>query len=65
MSEAKYLVIGYYNGKSIVRDRDNHLFFIRCEESEAPEGSVPSDMKLQDVSRLDIREQKEIYQIFE
>ena len=30
-----YYVTGYYQGKSILK-REDHLFFLKCEEAEAP-----------------------------
>ncbi|RGM22989.1 hypothetical protein DXC31_08460 [Mediterraneibacter gnavus] len=34
-----YYVTGYYQGKSILK-REDHLFFLKCEEAEAPTGTM-------------------------
>ena len=56
-----YYVTGYYQGKSILK-REDHLFFLKCEEAEAPTGTMVEAAK--PVSELSEKEQLEIFQIY-
>ena len=38
-----YLVIGYYREKAIEKDEAGTLFFLSCEENEAPIGTVVTE----------------------
>ena len=55
-----YYVTGYYQGKSILK-REDHLFFLKCEEAEAPTGTMVEVDAAKPVSE---KEQLEIFQIY-
>ena len=44
-----YLVIGYYREKAIVKDEAGTLYFLRCEENEAPIGTVVTEQGLEPI----------------
>ena len=46
-----YYVTGYYQGKSILK-REDHLFFLKCEEAEAPTGTMVEVDAAKPVSEL-------------
>lgn len=53
-------VIAYINGKAIVSDELDNLYYTECEEEWAPVGyTVPED-SVEDISNLDAEEQKQI-----
>ena len=58
-----YYVTGYYQGKSILK-REDHLFFMKCEEAEAPTGTMVEVDAAKPVSELSEKEQLEIFQIY-
>lgn len=58
------LVIGYFNGKSIVRNAYGELFYILCEEAHAPEGTVIPSNEITPISYLPKAEQETIINIF-
>ena len=59
-----YLVIGYYHGKAIVKDELYRLYFIRCEENEAPIGTVAEPDMLGPVEKLSNEEYSRILEIY-
>jgi len=56
-----YQVVGYYRGKAIARNEDGALFFIRCEELEAPIGTVIPAASTQTIEKL-AEEERDIIQ---
>ena len=58
------LVIGYFNGKSIVRNAYGELFYILCEEAHAPEGTVIPSNEISPITFLPKDEQDAIINIF-
>lgn len=58
------LVVGYYHGKAIIRNADRDLYFMYCEEAQAPEGTVIPSNELSPLSVLPEDEQKKIMQIY-
>lgn len=58
------LVIGYYNGKAIVKNEKDFLFFIECDECNAPEGMYVENEALTSLGALPEKEQIEIREIF-
>lgn len=59
------LVIGYYNGKAIIKNEDNFLFFIECEECHAPQGTVVENGALNSINELEREEQETIKKLFQ
>lgn len=59
------LVIGYYNGKAIVKNELGNLFYMECEEQIAPEGTVLENDVLTPISELSVQEQREIHNIYD
>lgn len=59
-----YLVIGYFNGKAIVKNESDRLYFIRCEENEAPIGTVVTEEMVSSVEKLSSEEQERIQTIY-
>lgn len=59
-----YLVIGYFNGKAIVKDESYRLYFIRCEEQAAPIGTVVSGNLAKSIEKLNSVEQEQIQGIY-
>ena len=59
------LVIGYYNGKAIVKSESGNLFYMECEEQIAPEGTVLENDALTPISELSVQEQREIHNIYD
>lgn len=57
-------VIGYYRGKAIVKDELHQLYFIRCEENEAPIGDIMERRVLEPLEKLDWQEQESIQVIY-
>lgn len=58
------LVIGYFRGKAIVKNELYRLYFIRCEENEAPIGTVVPDGIAEPIEKLEAEEQEQIQQIY-
>lgn len=58
-------VIGYHNGKAIVRNALGEFGFIVCEECHAPEGSVVPNDEFAPISFLSADEQHEIISIYD
>lgn len=59
-----YLVIGYYNGKAIVKDEVERLYFIRCEEEHAPIGTMVTEDLPESIEKLSAEEQENIQKIY-
>ena len=59
-----YLVIGYYREKAIVKDEAGTLYFLRCEENEAPIGTVVTEQGLEPIEKLSEEEQEAIEEIY-
>ncbi|MEF9839455.1 MAG: hypothetical protein RR869_08685 [Lachnospiraceae bacterium] len=62
--QGNYLVIGYYRQKAIVKDENNRLYFIDCNENEAPIGTVVSGEEITIVEKLNQEEQESIQEIY-
>lgn len=58
------LVIGYYKGKAIIRNENDFLHFIECEECHAPEGTIVENEGLTPITELSLQEQGEINSIY-
>ena len=58
------LVIGYFNGKVIVKNDFGHLYYMICEEQIAPVGTFLESDLLAPVKNLPEAEQAEIYAIY-
>ena len=58
------LVIGYFNGKIIVKNDFGHLYYMICEEQIAPVGTFLESDLLAPVKNLPEAEQAEIYAIY-
>lgn len=58
------LVVGYYNGKAIVKNEESTLFYMECPEKIAPEGSVLQNEDIRPISELPEDEQIEIIAIY-
>lgn len=63
--QGNYLVIGYYCGKAIVKDEMDRLYFIQCEEREAPIGTVVSGDEVEIIEKLSREQQESIQAIYE
>lgn len=60
-----YLVVGYFEGKAILKDEEGELFFLECEENEAPEGtSLPDSMEVLPIEQLEEKTQRHIYEVY-
>lgn len=58
------LVIGYYNGKALIKDELDHLFFLECGCNEAPIGTIVEENGLKPISELAEEEQQRVSQLF-
>lgn len=60
-----YLVVGYYEGKAVLKDEEGELFFLECEENEAPEGTCLQDsIEVTPIEVLEEKEQKYISGVY-
>lgn len=60
-----YFVVGYFEGKAILKDEEGELFFLECEENEAPEGtSLPDSMEVLPIEQLEEKTQRHIYEVY-
>lgn len=60
-----YFVVGYHDGKAIMKNEEGELFFLECEENVAPEGTyVPDSIEVTPVEILTEQEQKEIWEFY-
>lgn len=60
-----HVVIGHYQGKAIVKDETDALFFVECEGDELPVGITLFDTELRSISELVPDEQEAILEFFE
>ena len=58
-----YYVSGYYQEKAILK-KDGNLFFIQCEEADAPTGTMVEGNAAISIAELPEKEQQEILQIY-
>lgn len=59
-----YYVSGYYQEKAILK-KDGYLFFMKCEEADAPSGTMVDGSAVLLISKLPEKEQLDIIQIYE
>lgn len=59
------VVVGYYQGKCIVKDENDNLFFIECEGEYLPVGTTLFNHTLQPISDLNVDEQDELLSFFQ
>ena len=59
------LVVGYHNGKAIIKNEEAALFYLKCPEGIAPEGTVLLNEDITPISQLPEEEQIEILAIFD
>lgn len=59
------IVVGYFQGKAIIRNENGFFFFIECEECHAPEGTVIENEALTSIDNLSEDEKLMILDIFE
>lgn len=62
--EWEHLVIGYFHGKAIVKDENNGLFFLKCEEAVAPIGTTLPKGVAEPIEKLSSTEQEQIEEIY-
>ena len=61
-----YLSIGYHNGKAVLKDEAGDLYYMECEEEEAPIGTMVSEGEnIQSIGELSEEERIEILQIYQ
>ena len=62
----KYLAVGYYKGKAILKDEMESIFYMECKEAEAPIGTMVSEgVSVLPVEVLDKDERAEIMWIYQ
>ena len=59
-----YLSIGYYKGKAIVKNEMGELFYMECEETIAPIGTVVTRETVMPIQELTNEEREEIEAIY-
>ena len=57
------LVIFYFNGKAIIQDELDRIFYLECEPNEAPVGTVVEETGVLPITRLDQAEQEAILKL--
>lgn len=57
------LVIFYFNGKAIIQDELDGIFYLECEPNEAPVGTVVEETGVLPITRLDQAEQEAILKL--
>lgn len=62
--EWEHLVIGYFHGKAIVKDENNRLFFLKCEEAVAPIGTTLPKGVAEPIEKLSSTEQEQIEEVY-
>lgn len=63
--EWRYLSVGYFEGKVILKDEEGELFFLECEENIAPEGTcVPDSIDVTPLEALAEHERKHIWEVY-
>lgn len=61
-----YLSIGYHNGKAVLKDEAGDLYYMECEEEEAPIGTMVSEgVEVKFIDELSEEERIEILQIYQ
>lgn len=58
------LVVGYYIDKAIVKNENGYLFYIECDENEAPIGTIADEDMLTSISELQKHEKDYISRVF-
>ena len=58
-----YYVSGYYQEKAILK-KEGQLFFLTCEEADAPTGTMVQGNTARLITELPEKEQQEIRQIY-
>lgn len=58
-----YYVSGYYQEKAILK-KEGQLFFLKCEEADAPTGTMVQGNTARLITELPEKEQQEICQIY-
>lgn len=58
------LVVGYYIDKAIVKNKNGYLFYIECDENEAPIGTIADEDMLTSISELQKHEKDYISRVF-
>lgn len=58
-----YYVSGYYQEKAILK-KEGQLFFLKCEEADAPTGTMVQGNTARLITELPEKEQQEIRQIY-
>lgn len=59
-----YMVVGYYNGKAIITDELEQIYYLPCESSEAPIGTVVEEIGVHPITDLDTEEEKKVRMLF-
>ena len=59
-----YYVSGYYQEKAILK-KEGQLFFLKCEEADAPTGTMVQGNTARLITELPEKEQQEIRQIYD
>lgn len=61
-----YFSIGYYSGKAVLKDEAGDLYYMECEEEEAPIGTMVSEGEdIKSINELSEEERIEILQIYQ
>lgn len=61
-----YLSIGYHSGKAVLKDEAGDLYYMECEEEEAPIGTMVSEgADIKSIGELGEEERIEILQIYQ
>lgn len=61
-----YLSIGYHSGKAVLKDEARALYYMKCEEEEAPIGTMVSEgADIKSIGELSEEERIEILQIYQ
>lgn len=58
------LVVGRYKNLAIVKNEMGALYYIECDENEAPIGTIVDDDMLNPINNLMSHERQYIYRIF-
>lgn len=57
-------MVGYYIDKAIVKNENGYLFYIECDENEAPIGTIADEDMLTSISELQKHEKDYISRVF-
>lgn len=63
-TERELIVVGYLNGKAIITDELDRMYYLECSENEAPIGTVVTENGLHSVAELEDSERMQIEKIF-